>query len=308
MRTIKGIIIFLSLSMFLCACSIKRMAMNQIADMIETGITAFELDDDMEMLKEAFPANIKLFEALLANDPQNTRLLVLLSQFYGCYAFAFYEGPLEDISLLPNPTPEQKKKRDTFKKNINRYYRKGITYALRAIETKNEGFSQNIKSIKTADTCILDLSKSDVPALFWYAFNMGAYINQNRTDLSIVSNGFIVEKSMRRIIDLEPTFFYGGAHLFLLSYESRAPILGGDPQAARHHYNALKKIAGNDFLMADFFYAKFYLYQLQEKKKFEDVLKRIVDYPAQDTPYPLFNRVAQIRARSCLTKSDQLFE
>ena len=308
MKSFNRCIFFLSVTMLLFSCSVKRMAMNQIAGMIETGITAFEHDDDMEMLKEAFPPNIKLFEALLANDPENPRLLVLLSQLYGCYAFAFFEGELEDLSLISDLNPEQQKTVTLLEINVNKYYTKGINYAMRALEARHKGFERNIKNITTADRCIGSISKKDVPALFWYAFNLGAYINQNRTALAAVSNGFVVEKGMRRILELDPSFFYGGAHLFLLSYESRAPILGGNHKTALHHYNELKKIAGNDFLMADFFYAKFYLYQLQKRTEFETVLNHIINYQDVDGRYPLFNEVARIRSRTCLARMDQLFE
>ena len=253
-------------------------------------------------------AELKLFEALLANDPENPRLLVLLSQFYGCYAFAFFEGPMEDLWVIAEKTPEQEKAIAKLKQDVNKYYMKGITYASRALEARHKGFEKNIKNIKTSDQSIGALGRKDVPALFWYAFNKGAYINQNRTALSAVSDGFIVEKGMKRIIELNPSFFYGGAHLFLLSYESRAPILGGNYERALSHYEKLKQIAGDDFLMADFFYAKFYLYQRQEREEFEKMLNHIINFSDENSRYPLFNKVAKIRSESCLTRIDQLFD
>ena len=64
---------------------------NEIAAISETGAAVFEQDDDLEMVEKAIPGNIKLFEALLENSPDNHRLLLLLSRLYASYAFAFFE-------------------------------------------------------------------------------------------------------------------------------------------------------------------------------------------------------------------------
>ena len=66
---------------------------------METGVDAIEQDDDLDMLQQALPANIKLMEALLASDPLNERLLALLARLYGSYAFLFVDGRIEAFQL-----------------------------------------------------------------------------------------------------------------------------------------------------------------------------------------------------------------
>ena len=41
------------------ACSIKSMVISEIAQVAEQGISAFETDDDLVLMENAFPANIK---------------------------------------------------------------------------------------------------------------------------------------------------------------------------------------------------------------------------------------------------------
>jgi len=69
---------------------------SEAVNIIDEGVSVYDRDDDLEMLEKAFPANIKLLEALLATSPNNAKALVLLARLYSGYAFVFSEGKLED--------------------------------------------------------------------------------------------------------------------------------------------------------------------------------------------------------------------
>ena len=49
------------------------MIVRQMTDLVDTGFTAFERDDDLDLMEKAMPANIKLLEAMLANSPHDRR-------------------------------------------------------------------------------------------------------------------------------------------------------------------------------------------------------------------------------------------
>jgi hypothetical protein len=289
------------------------MIVTETVGIIGDGIAAFERDDDLEMLEKAFPGAIKLLEAFLETSPDNPDALVLLARFYGSYTFLFFEEKLEAAFFNHRasgkmPTIRQRQEISRLRKTAGGYYRKGAAYAFRALEVNHGPCSERLKTVSTRNDFFRALTGDDVPALFWYGFNTGAFVNLNRDSVKAVSKAHLAEKAMRRVIELEPGYDRGGAHFFLLSYyASRPPMLGGNPKVALAHYHHLKKIAGDGYLLADLYYARYYLYQKQDREKYRAILTKIIGYPDTPSDFRLYNRIAAVRAKRYLDAIDYMF-
>jgi hypothetical protein len=292
-----------------CGCSTRMLVINEITDIIDTGVAAFEQDDDLQMLEKAFPANIKLLEAVLANDPDNERLLTLLARLYGSYTFVFFEDKIEAAALTDTlPDGNRDDNRDLEQAAV-RYYAKGVEYALRALEVRHTGCREKLAKVSTAGNFIESLESADAPPLFWYGFNLSAYVNHNRDSVRVIARAHLIEKSMKRVLALDPDYYYGSAHLVLMAYyASRSPMMGGNIDLAARHYQSLKEMHGNRFLLADLFYARYYLYQKQDRRQFINVLTNIIDQGVDEEQFRLFNKVAEVRAQTYLNAVDQLFD
>ena len=314
MSVSKGLLITVVFAFFVFSCSLRNMMVAETVSIIGDGIGAFERDDDLEMLEKAFPGAIKLLEAFLETSPDNPDALVLVARFYGIYTFLFLEEKLE-VAFFKHrasgkmPTIRQKEEISRLKKKAGGYYRKGAAYALRALELNHGPSDDRLKRVSTRNDFFRALSGNDVPALFWYGFNTGAFVNLNRDSVKAVSKAHLAEMAMRRVIALEPGYDRGGAHLFLLSYyASRPPMLGGNPEAAMAHYRHLKTIAGDGYLLADLYYARYYLYQKQDRETYRAVLTKIIEYPDTPSEFRLYNRIAAVRAKRYLDAIDDMFE
>jgi len=280
---------------------------NEIAAISETGAAAFEKDDDLEMLEKAIPGNIKFFEALLENSPDNYKLLLLLSRLYASYSFAFFEGKLE-ASLLKSVNSDYTEQQ-RLKESVNRYYMKGADYALRALKTTYPEADEKFKNPGSADILLGKMTREDVPALFWYGFNLGSCINLNRDSVYFISKAFLAEKIMNRVTELDPDYYYGGAHLFLIAYYSSVPPYSDEKlKLSLFHYNRLKERKGDAFLLADLYYGRYYLWRRQEKEKFEEVMKGIMQYSGRKKEHLFYNTIAAQRAKIYLQATDLLFE
>ena len=312
MIPLKHIVLVFSLLLVLSACSPRKMAVHEMAGMVDTGMTALEQDDDLEMLEQALPANIKLLEIFLASSPEDTHLLTLLARSYGSYNFMLLEPKFEDaqfraLSSDADEAPETEALH--LKQKVSRYYQKGSAYALKALEIRHPGCRTALKKVDTIEPFMQRIGNKDVPAIFWYGFNLAAWINLNRDSVHAIAQAHIAEKCMRRVVELQPDYFNGSAHLVLMAYyASRSPMMGGNLNAARVHYDALKQMAGDDFLMADLFYARYYLQQIQDRPACEALLETIDNASNQKSNYPLFNKVAGDRALIYLAALDELFE
>jgi hypothetical protein len=289
-------------AILLSQCSLRSMAIQEVTDIVQAGVPAFERDDDLELIQEAMPANIKLLEAMLESDPDNTKLLALLAQMYGSYTFGFID-PLLDQSDL--------KQEDLVRARVNRLFSRGVAYGEKALRLADKACDTSIKVATEVDNCFKALSREDVPALFWYGFNLAAYINRNLDNVGALGQGVFVEKAMQRIIALQEDYMFGSAHLLLLAYYgSRPPMMGGSAEKAKQHFDRIQALTDKKFKLADVYYARYVLVQQNNRAEFEKLLKPLLEptaQPAEPSSLRLYNELAKTRAQVYLKGIDDLF-
>jgi hypothetical protein len=302
-------ILLVSMSLAVMACSPRHLMVSQIADLVDHGITAYERDDDLDLMEKALPANIKLLETVLANSPDDRQLLTMLSRMYASYAFGFVETRLDETTYLVDSSESRFREMDLLKNQVNRYYEKGVGYALMALEKRTPGAMDAFRTVDTITPYLDKLGRVEVAPLFWYGFSLGAWVNRNLDSVRAVSQAHVARKVMERVLELDPAYNHGGAHLFLLVYfGSRPPMMGGSQDKALVHYQQLKMITGDHFLLPDLFYGRFCLYQQQDREGFIDMMQRIIDHPASENEVSLYNAIAGRRAVAYLAAVDTLFE
>lgn len=289
------------------SCSPRRWMVREVAASLEEGLDVLEADEDLMLIEKALPANIKLIESLRPQDPENPRIPETLARLYGSYAFAFGERDLEASELLPDRQP-QSMDPAALAEAVSRYYRKGADYALESLEARHPGCAGQLKRPVDADACFSRLGPEDLPALFWYGFDLGGYVNRSRSSVRALAQASLAEKAMIRVLEIDPSYYHGGAHLFLMIYyASRPPMMGGRPEAAVSHYRSLKALQGEDFPMADLFYARYYLLRAQDRSGFHEMLETVRSAPAKPGPHRLLDAVAVERAAIYLEAEHRLF-
>jgi hypothetical protein len=289
-------------AVLLSQCSVRTMAIREVTDLVQAGVPAFERDDDLELIKQSIPANIKLLEAMLESDPENLKLLSLLSQMYGSYTFGFVDP------LLDEPDLQQE---DLVRARVNRLLSRGIAYGEKALRLSERACEKSIKVATEVQNCFDALERDDVPALFWYGFNLAAYINRNLDSVAALGQGVFVEKAMQRIIALQEDYMFGSAHLLLMAYYgSRSPMMGGSAEKAKQHYDRIQTMNQKKFILADVYYARYALVQQNNRAEFEKLLKPLLK-PSAESSEPstlrLYNELAKNRAQLYLKSIDDLF-
>jgi hypothetical protein len=161
------------------------------------------------------------------------------------------------------------------------------------------------------DDCFNALSREDVPALFWYGFNLAAFINRNLDSVAALGQGVFVEKAMQRIIALQEDYMFGSAHLLLMAYYgSRSPMMGGSAEKAKQHYDRIQILTQKKFLLADVYYARYALVQQNNQSEFEKLLRPLLKQsiqPSEPSTLRLYNELAKNRAQLYLKSIDDLF-
>jgi len=273
----------------LSACSVGQMVVRGSQTILDSGVDSMNRETDLELARAAMPANLKLIEGMLLEDPQNEELLLYAAQgFYG-YSYGFIE--LED-----NERAQQ-------------LYRRCYDYAHRALHLAGLGLNPETAAVAELESATANLGKEAVPALFWSASCLAKWIDLDRDDVSSVANLASAAILMQRVLELDDSFYYGGPHLFFgVYYGSRAPMFGGDFVLSEEHFQRADEINQHKLLIVDLLRAEYLYRQLLNQTAFHDTLQYIVDAP--EGLYPemaLVNAISRQRAGYLLALEDEWF-
>jgi tetratricopeptide (TPR) repeat protein len=265
------------------------MAIRTMGGIMDYGLEAFNEEGDLKLAEGALGSNLKLVEALIKGDPQNTKLLLMAAQGFNAYALAF----AEDDSI----------------ERARMFYLRGRDYAMRVL-IQNQKIRDAIdKDIPAFQAALATLTKDDVPAVFWTAFGWGSYINITRADVGAVADLPKVMAMMEFVRQTDPTFYYGGPYLILGSIEgSMPPALGGKPEKAKEYFERALAVNGGRFLLTYVYYAKVYAVQTQNQELFESLLKKVEEASPDILPEArLSNAIAKKKARLLREHMNDLF-
>ena len=276
-------------TLLLSACSMGKMVVQGTESVMDSSVETMNRETDLELAREAMPANLKLIEGMLIEDPGNTFMRLYAAEgFYG-YAFGFIE--LED------------------RERASQFYRRCYDHALRALQDTGIQANPETSSPAELEATVGKAGAKSVAALFWTASCLGKWIDLNRdepTGIIEISSAAIM---MQRVLELDDDFYYGGAHMFFgVYYGGRAPMFGGDHALAEEHFRKAAAINQDRLLLVDLLQAEYLDRQRLDQAGFNKRLTRIVEAP--DDLYPemaLINGITKQRAHHLLTLEDDWF-
>lgn len=282
----------------------KTMAVNITADIMSEGQTVFEEEYDLELAEAAILGNLKVIEALLKASPENRQLLVILAKSYGGYSFAFLEDRYEALREK-NP-----RRSNQYKKRASDFYMRGKAFAMRHLFNENDSFEAALKAdIETYEEALQDFDEDEVDTLFWAAYNWGNWINMNLHSPAAIAGAPKMELMMKRVLELDEKYYFGGPHLFYGVYlAARPPMLGGNTKKAKEHFEKVLELSDRKFLIAQVLYARFYAVGIQNERLFTKLLREVVR--ADDKIFPeqsMITQIAKKKARRLLTEREDFF-
>ncbi len=271
------------------ACSVGQMVARSSLPVVESGNVAMNRETDLELARDAIPANIKLIEGLIQQLPDNAELRIQAAQgFYG-YAYGFVED--EDSA------------------RAGRLYHRGLVHALRALAAV--GFHGDPTTLPLAELKrrLAALGRGAVPALFWSASCWAKWIDMNRDNPARLAELGSAAALMQRVLELDDTYYYGGAHIFFgVYYGSRPPMLGGDYRRAAEEFDRARAITHGKLLIVDLLQAQYLARQELDRKQFHDRLTAVVKAPPDLFPeMALANAIAQRKAKQLLAHEEEWF-
>jgi hypothetical protein len=292
-----------SIMVIMCAsCSLRKPATAIIGKIATDGTVVVESEQDLDLARSSTPSLIITLEVLSKGNPADKRLATLLARSYGQYAFGFLE---EDLIRYKDAD------KSAYQKSYDRadlFYQRGKGYGLFALWPKKE--QEKILSLPLDDfkRRLAKFGKKDVPGLFWTAFCWGNWLNLHRDDPDAFIDLPRVEAMISRVVQLNPSYYYGSAYSFLATIAAIRPkMLGGDLDLARDEFEKALQV-DNGYLMTKVLYAQFYAVQAQDPELFEKLLSQVqnadVKLPSNQR---LANELAKRRAALLIEKKKKFF-
>ena len=288
--------------LFFPACSIKKIAVNSLADAVGSGAgTAFTSESDLELVEGSLPFSLKTMEALLEKTPGHKGLCLSLAQGYLLYGYAFCELKADEVK--DRDFAQYQHQRDRAKL----FYQRAYGYARRGLELSAPGYAKAC-AVNCVDAVKVVDDKASVPSLYWSGAALAKWITLAKTDPAAAIRLPEAAATMQRALELDPDYNSGSIHEFFISYEARGANMGGDAKKAVEHLKKAGALAAGKKISPWLTYVEAVSIPGQNKKEFDEYIQKILAFNLDSCPENrLVNAIAQKRARYLLQKKDDLF-
>ena len=285
-------------------CSIKKIAMNQVANAL-TGKTSgmvFSGDNDPELVGDALPFAIKMYESLLTANPGHQGLRLQTGSLYIMYANAFLQTP---AVMLPE---SEYKMQEFILKRAKNLYLRGRDIILSGLENNFPGFRESLKK-RDFSKALDATTRKDAPLLYWAGAGwLGAYaIDPFDMDLGMTLPA--AAALMDRVIKLDKNFADGAIHEFYILYYGSLPdYMGGSAAKAREHFAQAITISQGKSSTAYLSLAVTVSVKEQNLTEFKTLLNKALAMDADAVPEKrLVNTINQRKAQWLLEHTEDYF-
>ena len=283
-------------------CSVRKFAVNKVADALASGGSTYESDDDMELVGGALPFSLKLVESLLAESPKHRGLLLTAASGFAEYGYAYVEEQADEeagVSL---------ERSTAMRTRARRLYLRAYRYGMRGLESGYPGIGAAIADDPAA--ALARVKKRDVPLLYWTAAAHGLAISTSKDDPEMIAQLPEVEALIKRASELNEGWNGGALEEFLISVESaRSGVKAADQQARmKTLFDRSEALSQGKRASLYVSYAEKAMVPAQNQAQFKALLdKALAVDPDREPETRLATLIAQRRARWLLARTDELF-
>jgi len=304
MRTYsKAIILLSSAWMMLSGCSINKLAMNKVADILaggETG-TVFTSDNDPEFVGDALPFAIKMYESLLASLPKHPDLIVTTGSLYIMYANAFLYTP---ASMMKE---EMYREQDRLMKRAKNMYLRGRNIILKGIERRHDGFSALLEK-KEFGKILKMMKKEDAPFLYWAAAGWVGAFSIDPFDMEL---GITLPRAaglMEMVLQVDPEYEKSAIYDFYISYYGSLPeYMGGSSEKARESFKKSVEHSGGKLAAPFVSLATTVSIKTQNLREFRELLKKAAEFDVEISPEDRLVNILNIRKAKWYLENEEDF-
>jgi predicted anti-sigma-YlaC factor YlaD len=262
----------------------------------------FTGDSDPELVGDALPFAIKMYEALLASTPNHQGLMLTTGSMFVMYANAFVMGPSE---FLPR---NRFAEREAAKERARNLYLRGFDLLYRALNQKYRGFDGAFER-GDLPRILSRMRKADVYGLYWAAAGgLSAYsLNPLDMELGVRVPEFLA--LINRAYELDPGFSNGSLDDFYVIFYAAFPVyMGEDKTKIETHYQRAVEKSGGLSASPHVSYAQAVSIPAQDYDTFKSCMDAALAIDPDDDPSNrLINVISQRKARYLMDNASLYF-
>ncbi|HRZ27292.1 MAG TPA: TRAP transporter TatT component family protein, partial [Spirochaetota bacterium] len=286
---------------FLASCT---LIINRMGDSLssQSGGNTFTMDDDPELIGQALPFALKMYETLLDKSPKNANLHLTTASGFVSYANAFVETPAMMM------TDDEFTKKQAQLQRAKRLYIRGRDYALKGIELRHKGF---LESIERDDftTAFIKFTPDDVPFMYWAAAGWMAAYAVDGFDFELGTTISRAVAIMKKALELDEKYDNGAIHDFFISFYGALPeSMGGSLEKAKIHFERAIELSEGCKASPYVSYAATVSIKKQDEAEFTSLLEKALEIDINAKPESrLANVIAQRKAQWYLDHKEDKF-
>jgi predicted anti-sigma-YlaC factor YlaD len=281
-------------------CSLKRMAVNSVANSLAEGGDVFARDDDPELVRDALPFGLKTMESLLETVPRHRGLLLTACQGYTQYAYAFVELEAERVE------PVNYDEATRLQGRALRLFLRARDFGLRGLEVPHRNFTRRLAA--RPDSVVRILTRKDVPWIYWTAAAWGSAINVGKDRPDLTADIEVVKALIARGLELDEGYDEGALHEAMIVMEALPPAMGGSPERAQAHYVRAVDLSHGQRATPYVTFAQSVSVARQNRREFRQLLQKALDIdPDKNPSRRLETLLIQRKARMLLSREGDLF-
>ncbi|MBD3421913.1 MAG: hypothetical protein GF398_17520 [Chitinivibrionales bacterium] len=302
-RFVKFLVAGMSVVVLLCSCSVKKLAIQRISEALTGQSSAvFTGENDPQLVGEALPFALKMYESLLEVDSTNAKLLLTTGTAFCLYAYAYVQEPAQ---RLPDDRIDEQRK--SYGRAAKLFLR-ARDYVLKGIEIRRPGF-RSILMKHSADSALSMCTTTDTAYLYWAGMSWFGALSADNFNLGLMMTMPKAKALISKTLELHEPYGNGAAHEFFISFYGNLPAsMGGSVQKAREHFGRAIELAAGTRASPYVALASSVCVKKQQKQEFKDLLHKALAVDVDKDPSNrLANILSQGRAQWMLDNIDRYF-
>ncbi|MBD3344037.1 MAG: hypothetical protein GF401_03135 [Chitinivibrionales bacterium] len=283
-------------------CSVKKIAINSVADALSgEGSTVFTGDNDPQLVADALPFALKMYETMLEQTPEHAELHLATGKAFTLYSYAFVQGP---AAQLPDEKISTRKKMNQRAKKL---FLRGRNYILTGLDINHPGFRDALR--QSADSALAMTTEADTAFLYWAGASWMGALTTDKFNLGLLMSMPKAVAFVEKCMEYNPAFGEGSCHEFFISYYgSIPPSMGGSEQKAREHFKKAVELSQGSKASPYMSLATSVCVKKQYKEEFIQLMKKILSIDVDAYPRNrLLNIISRRRAEWMLAHIDNFF-
>jgi len=213
-----SLVLIIAASFLFASCrSVEKMAVTKISDMLSSdeGAGAFTRDDDPQLIADALPFALKMYEMLIEMNPKDADLRLAAGKAFIMYANGFIQTP---STMLDDDRFEEQQQ---MLERSRKMYLRGRNYVLDALALEIRDSYELMDS--NLDSFLKECGRDVVPHLYWAAAGWLGAFSCDPFNMEMGQDIYKPVAFIYRALELDEEFEKGSVHDLLLTLWTSMP-------------------------------------------------------------------------------------